>query len=67
MIIASMRISKDTDKTLVNRQFADMKLAELYCDNMIGNYSDEHGLVEFIVLTDYETMNSYDYEIERGK
>ena len=67
MIIASMRVSKDTDKILINRQFTDMRSAEAYCDNMIGNYSDVLGLVEFIVLTDYETMCSYDYEIERGR
>ena len=67
MIIASVRLAKDTDKTLVNKQFTDMRSAELYCDAMIGNYSDEDGLVEFIMLTDYETMFSYEYEIERGE
>ena len=66
MVIASIRTAKDTDKVITNRQFSDLKAAQGFCDSIIGGYSDSHGTVEFILLTDYETGLSEEYGIEDG-
>jgi hypothetical protein len=66
MILASVRIAKDTDKSLFNREFADYGDAQAWCNAMIGCHSDDDGLVEFILLTDYSTMSTQEYGIENG-
>jgi hypothetical protein len=66
MILATIRLAKDTDKSLFNREFTNLATAQSWCNETIGDYSDEHGLVEFILLTDYSTMTSEEYGIENG-
>jgi hypothetical protein len=66
MILATIRLAKDTDKSLLNREFTNLATAQSWCNEAIGDYSDKHGLVEFILLTDYSTMRSEEYEIENG-
>ncbi len=66
MILARVRVAKDDDKSLFNREFTDLVTAQTWCNAMIGLYSDDDGLVEFILLTDYSTMNTQEYGIENG-
>jgi len=66
-IIANIRFAKDTDKFLVNRDFADWEVAQAFCDAVIGDYSEDYGTVEFILLTDYTTMNSQEYSLESNE
>jgi hypothetical protein len=66
MVIARIRTGKDTDKVITNRQFSDLKVAQDFCNSIIGDYSDSYGTVEFILLTDYATGLSEEYGIEDG-
>ena len=62
MVIARVRLNNNGDKTIVNKEFADLATAQTWCTNFIG-YADDRGLVEFIGLTDYSTMHNEEFEI----
>lgn len=63
MVFAKFRVSKDTDKTLVTREFSDMQTAQKYCDAIIGAEIQD-GTVEYISVTDYTTMNTQTWELQ---
>ncbi len=64
MIKASVRLDNNGDKSIVNKEFADLATAQTWCTNFIG-FASDRGLVEFIVLTDYTTAPPHyeEYEI----
>lgn len=62
MIIASVRLDNDGDKSIVNKEFADLATAQTWCTNFIG-VAGSRGIIEFIGLTDYSTMHHEEFEI----
>ena len=66
MIAASCRISRSTDKILINYSFKYINNAKSWCIENIGNNVDNVGIIEYICLTDYETMETSIYEMEEN-
>ena len=62
MVLARVRVSNETGKAIVNRQFADLATAQAWCTRTIG-LSTVQGFVEYIGLTDYETMHEEEFEV----
>ena len=62
MIIAGVRLDNDGNKSIVNKEFADLATAQTWCTNTIG-LSTVRGLVEYIRLTDYSTMHEEEFEV----
>lgn len=66
MIAASCRISRNTDKILINYPFKYINNAKNWCIENIGKNVDNVGIIEYISLTDYETMETSIYEMEEN-
>ena len=66
-IIANIRFAKDTDKFLVNQSFFEWEAGQAFCEAAIGDYLEDYGTIEFILLTDYTTMNSQEYGLESNE
>lgn len=62
IVIARVRLDNDGDKSIVNKEFADLATAQTWCTNIIG-LSTVRGLVEYIGLTDYSTMHTEEFEV----
>lgn len=66
MIAARCRISRNTDKILINYPFKYINNAKNWCIENIGKNVDDVGIIEYISLTDYETMETSIYEMEKN-
>ena len=64
MIAARCRISRNTDKILISYPFKYINNAKNWCIENIGKNIDDVGIIEYISLTDYETMETSIYEME---
>ena len=62
IVIARVRLDNDGDKSIVNKEFADLATAQTWCTNTIS-LSTVRGLVEYIGLTDYSTMHEEEFEV----
>ncbi len=63
MIMAKIRISDDIEKTIINFPFESMEDAKYWSTNNIGKKINNTGLVEYVLLTDYKTMETREYEM----
>ena len=66
MIVAFCRISRETDKILINYPFKHINNAKNWCVKNIGKNLENVGIIEYITLTDYETMETNRYEMEES-
>ena len=66
MIVAFCRISRETDKILINYPFKYISNAKNWCIQNIGKNLEDVGIIEYITLTDYETMETNRYEMEES-
>jgi hypothetical protein len=64
MIIAKTRVSSDTGKYMKNLHFSSMESAKAWSIENIGKKTNDSEIVEFISITDYETMETEQYEME---
>jgi hypothetical protein len=67
MIIARLRIQADQDKFLMNVPFSNTKQAKEWCGNHINKDYCGNGIVEYISLTDYNTMKTEEYFTIKGE
>ena len=67
MIIARLRVQADHDKFLMNVPFSNAKEAEKWCSNHINKDYCGNGIVEYISLTDYNTMKTEEYFTIKGE
>ena len=67
MIIAKLRIETSHDKFLTNVSFSDFKEAKEWCANHISKDYRNNGIIEYINLTDYNTMKTEEYFTTKEK
>jgi hypothetical protein len=64
-ITASIRTESEHGPTVTQRLFDDLPTAESFADNALGQTTTT-GVVVLVSLFDTNTLNTIDYELERG-